>query len=151
MELYQTFVMTKVCYHALPMSAFTQLQKRAFPVYFQAQTILIVLTAATHPPHSLVSLVLRWYEAVPLGLTTAMAVLNLFIFGPRTSKAMMDRVHQETRDGRKYNDEEQSDEMKLVNRRFSKAHAMSIHFNLIAVLATVWYGVSLGSKLQVSP
>jgi hypothetical protein len=86
--------MTKVCYRALPMSAFTQLQKRVFPVYFQAQTILIVLTAVTHPPHSLVSLVSRWYEAVPLGLTTAMAVLNLFIFGPRTSKAMMDRVHQ---------------------------------------------------------
>ncbi|KAL2050415.1 hypothetical protein ABVK25_009249 [Lepraria finkii] len=54
-ELYQSFVMTKICYDALPMPAFTTLQKRVFPVYFRLQSLLFLLTAATHPPYGPVS------------------------------------------------------------------------------------------------
>ena len=56
----------------------------------------------------------------------------------------------ETRDGRKYNDPEvMSDEMKAKKRAFSKAHAMSIHINLMTIAATVWYGFRLSSRFQM--
>ncbi|KAI9676072.1 MAG: hypothetical protein M1817_000815 [Caeruleum heppii] len=149
MELYQSFVMTKICYLALPMPQFTTLQKRVFPVYFRMQVLLIALVAVTHPPGSLISLVRRWYDAVPLAFTMGMAVLNLITFGPRTQQAMIDRIHQETRDGRKYNEVEgRTEEMKVVNKRFSHNHAMSIHLNLMAIGGTIWYGFSLASRLQ---
>ncbi|KAL2192839.1 hypothetical protein P885DRAFT_5136, partial [Corynascus similis CBS 632.67] len=48
-ELFQSFVNTKVCFVALPRSAFTTLQKRIFPIYFWAQTTLITLSALTFP------------------------------------------------------------------------------------------------------
>jgi hypothetical protein len=38
--------------------------------------------------------------------------------------------------------------MKVLNRRFSKEHAMSIHLNLTGIMATLWYGVLLGLKLE---
>jgi hypothetical protein len=41
-----------------------------------------------------------------------------------------------------------SDAMKIVNRSFSKAHAMSIHLNLITIGAKLWYGWRLASKLS---
>ncbi len=40
-ELFQTFILTKVSFHALPRSAFITLQKRLFPVYFRAQTLYL--------------------------------------------------------------------------------------------------------------
>lgn len=41
-----------------------------------------------------------------------------------------------------------SDDMKILNRAFSRAHAMSIHLNLITIGATIWYGLRLASNLQ---
>lgn len=41
-----------------------------------------------------------------------------------------------------------SEEMLVLNRAFSRAHAMSIHLNLITIGATLWYGWQLASKLQ---
>jgi hypothetical protein len=38
--------------------------------------------------------------------------------------------------------------MQLLNKAFSRAHAMSIHFNLLAVGATIWYGVGLAGKMS---
>lgn len=93
-SLYQTFVMTKVCYHALPMSAFTTLQKRVFPVYFQAQSLLLLFTALTLPPFGPVSLVQKKGDWIPLVFASGMAGLNLIVYGPRTQKAMIDRIHQ---------------------------------------------------------
>lgn len=34
-----------------------------------------------------------------------------------------------------------------ANRNFSHSHAMSIHLNAIALVATVWYGFSFASSL----
>ena len=34
----------------------------------------------------------------------------------------------------------------VLNRAFSRAHAMSIHLNLITIGATVWYGMRLVSR-----
>jgi hypothetical protein len=55
----------------------------------------------------------------------------------------------ETIDGRKYNDvENTSDEMRRIKRDFSRNHAMAIHLNLIGIMATVWYGFALASKIR---
>jgi hypothetical protein len=93
-QLYQSFVMTKVCFQALPRSAFTTLQKRVFPIYFQGQSLLLLLTAITFPAHSLVSLVQRKGDWIPFAIAGVTAVLNLLMYGPRTQKAMIDRTHQ---------------------------------------------------------
>lgn len=37
-----------------------------------------------------------------------------------------------------------------ANRNFARNHAMSIHLNAIALVATVWYGVSLSSRLAMA-
>ena len=38
--------------------------------------------------------------------------------------------------------------MRKLNREFSRAHAMSIHLNLLTVGLTLWYGWRLASKLR---
>src|SRR5690242_6461254 len=93
-ELYQSFVMTKLAYQALPRSAFTTLQKRVFPVYFQSQTLLIGLVALTPPPHGPYSLVHDQSSAIALAVAGGTALLNLLIYGPKTQKLMIERVHQ---------------------------------------------------------
>ena len=37
----------------------------------------------------------------------------------------------------------------LIDRRFSRNHAMCIHLNLISIVATVWHGVRLASRLRL--
>ncbi|KAF2488806.1 hypothetical protein BU16DRAFT_443321, partial [Lophium mytilinum] len=147
-SLYQTFVMTKVCYNALPRRAFTTLNKHVFPAYFQGQTLLLALTAATFPPYGLLSLGRSVADLAPLALAASMAALNLVKYGPATQRAMVERGWQETRDGKEASDPDVSDEMRVRKKAFSHYHAMSIHLNLVAIGATVWYGVRLAAKLD---
>lgn len=87
--------MTRICFQALPISAFTTLQKRVFPAYFQIQNILILLTAVTYPPYGPYSLVRNSTgDAITLVFAGAMALLNLTVYGPRTQEAMIARIHQ---------------------------------------------------------
>lgn len=201
----QSFVMTKICYQALPMPQFTTLQKRVFPAYFRIQLGLVVLTVVTFPTRSVLSLARAgWAFWVPLATNFGMAILNWWTYGPRTQEAMIKRTHQgwchvflslclsspamlahhlvlaallflffdpfsenqnhhlpdiwpwscagtETIDGRKCSDKENmSEDMRRVNRNFSHNHAMSIHLNFIGMLATVWYGFSLASKVTMA-
>lgn len=97
-ELYQSFVMTKVCFNALPRPAFTTLQKRVFPLYFRGQTLLLLLTAATIPPAGPFSLVTNRENWIPFVIALVPAGLNLLIYGPKTQQFMIERIHQ----GRKY-------------------------------------------------
>ncbi|ERF73282.1 hypothetical protein EPUS_03114 [Endocarpon pusillum Z07020] len=159
--------MTKLCFRYLPRPQFTNLNKHVFPVYFSLQLGLVLLTAATYPPQSLLSLVRQghWSEYMPLALNVLMAALNAGVYGPRTLKLMVERTHQETRDGarkarpdvpaqdRELPEQQQtdtvvSDAMRLLKRTFSTSHAMAIHLNMIAMIATVWYGFSLASRVQ---
>lgn len=55
----------------------------------------------------------------------------------------------ETRDGRKHDDVRVSDSMEARKRAFSRAHAMSIHLNLVAIGATIWYGFRLCSRMEL--
>ncbi|KAK1988474.1 hypothetical protein LZ30DRAFT_745092 [Colletotrichum cereale] len=149
-SLFQTFVNTKICYNELPRCAFTTLQKHIFPVYFRCQAVLLVLTAITFPPYGPPSLIREKRDWVPMAIVGLTTVANLFIYGPKTRQAMIDRVHQETRDAKRPGAfDEPSPDMNAIERRFSFSHAMSIHLNLIGILGMVWYGVRLGSKLNI--
>lgn len=54
----------------------------------------------------------------------------------------------ETRDGkRSYDPAPHSKEMQKLNKAFGKAHGCSSLLNLIAMIATIWYGVSLAEML----
>lgn len=93
-ELYQSLVMTKVCYQALPKPAFTTLQKRVFPIYFRGQSLFLVLAALTVPPHGPISLVRNKWDWIPFVVAGVTAGLNLVVYGPRTKQTMIDRIHQ---------------------------------------------------------
>lgn len=82
-SLFQTFVITKISFQALPRSAFITLQKRLFPVYFRVQTLLLVLTAATLPlPRMLTT------DGVLFAVAGVTAVGNLVVYEPRTREAV---------------------------------------------------------------
>jgi hypothetical protein len=51
-------------------------------------------------------------------------------------------LHAEIRDGQKYNDENISEEMR------KKEHVIAIHVNLLAIVASVGYGMRLASKFR---
>jgi hypothetical protein len=87
----QSFINTKICYQALPMKEFIILQKRLFPVYFGTQVGLTALTAATHPPYSILSLVQDPWSVAPLAVAGLTGCLNWFIYGPRTTTATLVR------------------------------------------------------------
>ena len=55
-----------------------------------------------------------------------------------------------TKDGRDYRVlEGMSSEMKALNDSFKRDHAMAIHLNAISMLATVFYGLWLSSRLRL--
>ncbi|EKV10837.1 putative mitochondrial outer membrane protein [Penicillium digitatum] len=145
-ELYQSFVNTKICYQVLPMKEFILLQKRLFPIYFGTQVGLTALTAATHPPFSVLSLVQDPWSVAPLTVVGLTGCLNWFVYGPRTTTAtLVRRALQESE-----NTEADSDgsNLRQANRNFARNHAMAIHLNAIAIIATVFYGFSLSAMLQ---
>lgn len=86
--------MTKVAYLALPTSAFTTLQKKVFPIYFQLQSLLLLATALTYPPASVLALARVPLDAGLLAFAGATALANLAKYGPATTAAMIARTHQ---------------------------------------------------------
>ena len=93
-ELYQSFVLTKVAHQALPRSAFTSLQGRLFPIYFRSQSLLLLIVVITFPPLGPVSIIRAKSDWIPFAIAGVTAGLNLVIFGPRTKRVMIERVHQ---------------------------------------------------------
>lgn len=73
------------------MKEFIILQKQLFPVYFRTQVGLIALTAATHPPYSVLSLVKDPWGVCPLAIAGLMGCLNWFVYGPQTITASLVR------------------------------------------------------------
>ncbi|KAI1135923.1 hypothetical protein F5Y05DRAFT_392399 [Hypoxylon sp. FL0543] len=148
-ELYQSFVLTKLCYRALPKSAFTTLQKHVFPVYFRSQALLLLLTAVTIPPYGPFTLQASKAYWVPFAIAGATGLLNLTVYGPRTRRIMIERIYQGTQDEEKPNAAtEMSDDTKALNKSFSRNHAMSIHLNLVSIGAMIWWSLKLASRLD---
>ncbi|OQD68476.1 hypothetical protein PENDEC_c035G05622 [Penicillium decumbens] len=144
-EVYQSFVNTKICYRALPMREFIALNKRIFPVYFGCQVGLAALTAATRPPYSILSLANDLWSAVPLGVVLVMGSLNWFVYGPCTTTASL--VRRALHDNKENLTDPDNAKVHRANRTFAINHAMSIHLNAIALVATVFYGFSLSSNI----
>ena len=77
------------------MPQFTTLQKKVFPLYFQLQVGLTGIVILTHPPSGLPSLIRsHWWEYVPLAVAFGVSVANLYVYGPRTERLMVQRIHQ---------------------------------------------------------
>lgn len=93
-ELYQSFVMTKIAFQSLPRSAFTSLQKSVFPVYFRGQTLLLGLVVLTLPPSGPISLFSNKTNLITFVVAGATALLNLLVYGPKSKKIMIQRLHQ---------------------------------------------------------
>ncbi|KAI0390608.1 hypothetical protein F5Y17DRAFT_443875 [Xylariaceae sp. FL0594] len=163
-QLYQTFIVVKVTFSALPRSAFTTLQKRLFPIYFRTQSLLLFMAAMTVPARGPLTLSANKAVWVPFTVAGVTAALNLMVYGPRTRQLMTDRIHQRTRDALKQQEESMDDgeagpqaaaaavvispEMQQLHRSFARMHAISIHLNLLTVGATLWWGWTLASHLN---
>ncbi|KAF2969763.1 hypothetical protein GQX73_g3798 [Xylaria multiplex] len=149
-QLYQSFLITKICFVSLPRSAFTTLQKRLFPVYFRTQSLLLILTAVTIPRQGPFTLIANKVAWIPFAVAGVTATLNWWVYGPRTRQIMIERIHQETRDGlQKPATDDDSPEMQRIRRSFSRSHAMSIHLNLLTIGSMMWWGWELASSLNL--
>lgn len=166
-QLYQTFIVTKIGFIALPRPAFVRLQKQLFPVYFRSQSLLLLATAITFPTGPLGLVSQPWF-VVPLAVAGGTALLNLLKYGPKTRQIMLDRSeHSEIYlrhaiiylqltclGGQEGNNPPgygtASHKADDLNKAFRSAHAMSIHLNLITVGASLIYGLVLSSTLQMS-
>lgn len=144
------------------MREFLGLNKRIFPVYFTCQIGLAALTAATRPPYSIVSLAADLWNAAPLVVVLAMGSLNYFVYGPKTTTVSFVRralygMYSELGAGSwvgliiclESENHSAVDDRKIqrVNKDFKRNHAMTIHLNAIALVATVWYGFSLSHAI----
>ncbi|KAI0023894.1 hypothetical protein F4780DRAFT_728263 [Xylariomycetidae sp. FL0641] len=167
--LYQSFIVTKICYRSLPRSAFVDLQKRLFPIYFRVQAVLLLVAALTIPPRGPFSLIAKRGNWIPYTIAGVATLLNVAVYGPRTRKIMLERVEQSERnlhppkqsfktgadrnteirdEGKLLDDVPVSDEMRELNRNFSRSHAMTIHLNLISLGAMLFWGFKLAMKLD---
>ncbi|KAH6896002.1 hypothetical protein B0T10DRAFT_558166 [Thelonectria olida] len=147
-QLYQTFIVTKVAFSTLPTAAYHNFQKRIFPVYFHGQSLLLLLTAVTLPPHGPLSMVTQKGVWIPFAVSAVAAILNFFVYGPRTRKLMLDRAERGRADATTTGLKGPSPEMAVLKRQFSRSHAMCIHLNLVSIGALVFYGWRLGSRVQ---
>ncbi|KAF4977999.1 hypothetical protein FZEAL_5564 [Fusarium zealandicum] len=147
-ELYQTFIITKVAFKSLARNPYVSFQKHIFPVYFRGQALLLFLAAATFPPYGPLSLVDHKSDWIPFAVSGVVSALNLFVFGPRTQQLMLDRAQQGTTDAKTTGVESPSTAMQVLKKRFTSAHAMCIHLNLIGLGAHLWYTWRLASHLQ---
>jgi hypothetical protein len=146
-----------VAFKTLPRPQFAALQSRLFPIYFSLQTGLPLLLALTYPSASpqiansltgVLDPANRDAVLIPLVTVFGTAVANLLFVGPRTTRVMQQRKHQEVKDGKKsYDAGPHSVEMQKLNKRFGKLHGVSSLLNLASFLATVAYGVSIAARL----
>jgi len=156
---FQSFINGIVAYKALPRPQFARLQQMLTPVFFTMQSTLAVVLAITYPGQKLLQAggesvrsrsgiggILassnRWTVLAPLATILLTSVANMVALGPATTKAMKDRHHQETRDGKKYMDAgPQSTEMQRLNKLFGTLHSVSTILDLAGFGAAIYYGL----------
>lgn len=161
--LFQSFISGVVAYRVLPRPQFSTLQKHTFPVYFTLQTLSPLALLLTYPsgatrllPSLLSSTPARVTQSPTdrlaawlLGTMFVTALANMVYVGPQTTRVMVERKHQETRDGKAaYDKGPHSKEMERLNWEFSVLHGVSSVTNLVGLGAMVWYGAVLGAGLS---
>ena len=90
-QLWHSFVVATIAFRALPRPAFISLQKKLFPIYFQAQSLLLLLTAATFP-RGVLELTQSRADWLPFAVASIPSILNLTVYGPRTRSIMIERA-----------------------------------------------------------
>ncbi|KLO20462.1 hypothetical protein SCHPADRAFT_897741 [Schizopora paradoxa] len=148
MSFWVTFFGGVIAYRALPRQQFGALQHRTFPVYFvisiSLSSGLLAAWTLAHPD------IMTNYtsfrnpdvaQAYVLGTIAILQGFNQFWVGPLTSKTMFQRHKLEKEEGKAYNDEGVSDEMKALNRKFAQLHGWSSLANLYAFLAAAFHGL----------
>lgn len=159
-QLFQSFINGPVAYKAINRPSFSALQQALFPIYFNMQSILPVILVVTYPSaapsmlaraRTVFALENRASVLLPLALTFAGGIANAVFIGPIVTRIMHERKRQESKDGRKsYDPPPHSAEMQQLNKKFGMWHGVSSLVNLIAVLATIVYGGTLGNRLRVA-
>lgn len=155
---------------------FSTLQQKISPIYFSLQTALPVILAITYPgarsplgtasgPSGFFAGVNRWSVFAPLLTVFVTSLVNLVYVGPATTKVMLERRRQgenycygsrdmltpgsESKDGKKcFDPPPHSKEMQQLNKAFGRMHGASSLLNMAALLATIWYGVTIAERLQ---
>lgn len=75
---------------------------------------------------------------------------NWIYFGPATTRNMIKRKHQETRDGKKYYDPgPHSEAMQKLNYNFMVLHSLSSVVNVIELGVSIWYGFKLAQRMAL--
>ncbi|EJD04394.1 uncharacterized protein FOMMEDRAFT_19631 [Fomitiporia mediterranea MF3/22] len=151
MSLWVTFFGGVIAYRALPRQQFGALQHRTFPVYFKLSialaSALLGLWNWGHPAVRANPMAFRQVDVIQAYTLLAVVLLqgaNHFVVGPYTSRLMFQRHKLEKEEGKAYNDEGVSQEMKTLNRRFTQAHGWSSMFNLDSVIALIFHGLWIG-------
>ncbi|KAH9982686.1 hypothetical protein BGW80DRAFT_1264519 [Lactifluus volemus] len=150
-SLWVTFIGGVLAYKALQRPQFAALQQRSFPIYFQLNTFISAFlllswvynhnSAIAHIAHPTVPDVAQAYA---LALVSFSQALNLFWFGPATSKVLATRLKLEKAEGTDADKDNVSD-MKALNAKFARLHGYSSLANLIAFLALAFHGLWIGN------
>ncbi|KAH9937411.1 uncharacterized protein B0H18DRAFT_1081605 [Fomitopsis serialis] len=148
MSIWVTFFAGQIAFRALPRHQFGALQHRVFPVYFSQSIIgaagLLVLWVRAHPDvsaHIFSPAVADVAQAYVLVSVLVMQAANYFVVGPLTSKVLFERHKLEKSEGKSYNEQGVSTDMKTLNRRFGMAHGISSLCNLLAVISLIFHGL----------
>jgi hypothetical protein len=160
-EIWQSFVGGIVSFRALPRAQFATLQTALFPIYFNMQAALPIIMALTYPaerttigtiPSGFAGVLHaqnRLHVLTPLAIVFVTAVVNRLYIQPATVKCMRERKHQETRDGKKsYDPAPHSEAMRALNKKFGILHGASSGVNVLACIASVWYGFTLADRMN---
>jgi hypothetical protein len=67
------------------------LQRKVFPVYFTIEMTLVMATAVTYPGGSVSALSHNNVDLALLGVALGTSGLNLLVYGPKTSEALINR------------------------------------------------------------
>jgi len=151
MSVWVTFFGGIIAYKTLPRQQFGNLQHKTFPIYFLT-TIglsagLLSLWTSAHPEvlsnltRPSVASVAQAYALAAAGLNQS---FNYFVVGPLTSKTMFQRQKLEKEEGKAYNEQGVSEDMKALNKRFGMLHGLSSLANLGSVIALGFHGLWLG-------
>lgn len=157
--VFNTGIATIIQFKTLPRLQFSNLQTKTFPWYFGLQTTLPVVIALTLPGRGpfgasgglrgLLDPVNRWGTLVPLAAAFVTGLANWFVLLPASTACIVERRKQEEKDGkRSWDPQPHSQEMAALNKKFGVLHGISSLLNVVHLVASVVYGVTLAKRIH---
>ncbi|KAI5305515.1 hypothetical protein KEM56_004217 [Ascosphaera pollenicola] len=158
--VFQSFVASIISFKTLERPTFAKLQNHMFPCYFGMQSALPVVIALTYPGLKTVAHnvspglagvfdeTVRTNTMIPLATIFVTGVANLFCLMPKAKAVKAERLQLEAVEGKSQYEAPISPAMDKLNKKFRRVHGFSTAFNMISLIATVAYGVTLSRRLQ---